>query len=216
MKCIGALFLIMQSQILPGSPKGHLIPGGGQRVIPCCIFSSKSHNELKPKSILEFGLGESTKLAYQYNLANQQAKLTVIEQDENWLNFFSEQIHNIAPNTILLQMSRRTIKGYKVQEYEGLIQAVAGQKFDLINIDGPYGSSRYSRHQIVDLIDNDLIADDFIIILDDYERKGEKQTGLDMRKALKRKNMPFEEGVYSGEKDSLIVCSPKFKFICSL
>lgn len=191
-------------------------PGRWAAGYPLLYILYRIYNDIKPTNILEFGLGESTKLAYQYNQANPQSKLTVIEQDSNWLHFFSEQIHNIAPNTILLDMGKRSVKGYTVQEYTGLIEKISGQKFDLISIDGPYGSNHYSRHQVVDMIENDLVADDFIIILDDYERRGERETGTDIKKTLKRKNKSFEEGVYSGEKDSLIVCSPKYKFLCSL
>lgn len=191
-------------------------PGRWAAGYPMLYILYRIYNDIKPKQILELGLGESTRLAYQYSKYNPASCLTIIEQDINWLKFFSNEIYNIEPNTILIEIEKRSIEGHDVYHYQNLPEKLGSKKFDLINVDGPWGSVNYSRHQIVDLVEKDFLAEKFIILLDDYNRNGEKQTAERLREMLKRKNIPFVEGVYSGMKQTLIICSPSFQFLTSL
>ena len=46
-------------------------------------------NEIRPKRILELGLGQSTKLISQYVWANADVLHTVVENNEAWIRFFT-------------------------------------------------------------------------------------------------------------------------------
>lgn len=51
---------------------------------------------------------------------------------------------------------------------------MSDQKFDLISIDGSWGSEELSRIDIVNHF-SEILKEDFAIILDDYDRIGEQK-----------------------------------------
>lgn len=193
-----------------------LNPGRWAATYPFLYILYRVYNEIKPKNILEFGLGETSKLSYQYREAFPEANLTIVEQDQNWLNFFSTNIHNVVPNTLILELEHKAVNGHQSNVYKGLIDKIAGNRFDLVLVDGPWGSERYSRYQIVDVVENDLLAAEFAIIIDDCQRRGEKETAAKVKEVLKSKNVKFAEGMYSGVKDTMLICSENYKFLASL
>ncbi|WP_221394279.1 hypothetical protein [Dyadobacter sp. NIV53] len=117
--------------------KQSLYPGRWAAGYPFLYILFRVYNDIKPRNILEFGLGETSKLSYQYHEASVGSKLTIIEQDQNWLNFFSNTIHNVVPNTILLNLEYKSIEGFETKVYEGLLQKLNSEKFDFILVDGP-------------------------------------------------------------------------------
>ena len=193
-----------------------LYPGRWAAGYPLLYILFRVYNDIKPKKILEFGLGETSKLSYQYHEAFSESELIIIEQDQNWLNFFSTNIHNVISNTILLDIEYKNIGGFETKTYEGLIQKVSGKKFDFILVDGPWGSEHFSRYQIVEIVENGNLADEFVIIIDDYERKGEQETVAKLKDIFKIKNISFVEETYHGIKSTLLICSENYKFLTSL
>ena len=174
------------------------------------------YDTIKPKNILEFGLGESSRLLYQYHVSNPEIKYKIIEQDNNWLTFFSKSTFDVSSHTILLDIEKRIIHGQEVNLYKGLISSLEKEKFDFVIVDGPWGSSHYSRYQIVELFENNLISEQFVILIDDYERIGEQETVVKLKELLNQKGIKYSEGVYSGIKQTYLICSENFKFITSL
>ena len=94
------------------------------------------------------------------------------------------------------------------------------EKFDLIIIDGPQGfidyppikSSTYSRTNIWNLIPNNL-ADEFIIIIDDYDRIGEQNTIKHVEELLNKENIKFDKCITKGLKTQCIILTEKYKFV---
>ncbi|MFT4154026.1 hypothetical protein [Parafilimonas sp.] len=174
------------------------------------------YNEIKPKNILEFGLGESSKLTCQYNDAFSTSRFCIVEHDALWIDFFSVRVAGIKKHIVLLPIEYTTIDSTEVIRYKNLLDNIGPGKYDMVVIDGPWGSPDYSRYEIIDLVLNDRLAENFIIIMDDYNRTGEKQTIKKLRGILNQKNIPFSEGVYSGIKDVCIICSKAYRFLTSL
>lgn len=191
-------------------------PGRWAAGYPMLYILYRIYNDIKPKNILEFGLGESSKLAYQYIQHQPEALLTIVEQDQNWLDFFSKEIHDISANTLLLPVETQTRYGHQVLQYQNLLETLQQKKFDLMIVDGPFGSKHYSRPQIIDLVQHNLNHASFVIIIDDYEREGERETAAKLRETLSSHNIPFSEGVYAGQKQTLLICSKNFNFLTSL
>lgn len=103
--------------------------------------------------------------------------------------------------------------------YKDLSKIVKDNKFDLIIIDGPNGFFpengqflTYSRSNIWSLIENNL-NDDFIIIMDDYERQGEKNTMHIVMQLLKEKNITYYTFKSIGLKEQFVICSEKYKYV---
>lgn len=191
-------------------------PGRWAAGYPMLYILYRIYNDIKPKSILEFGLGESSKLAYQYLQSQPGVRLTIVEQDQNWLNFFSREVHDISANTIVLPVEKQDRFGFSVNQYKNLPEALSRQTYDCIIVDGPFGSEHYSRFQVVDLVTSKQLSDSFVIILDDYERVGEQETASKLREALIAQKIDYAEGVYAGAKQTLLICSANLKFLTSL
>jgi len=71
-----------------------------------------------------------------------------------------------------------------------------------------------SRIDAVDLIP-DHLAESFVIILDDYNRQGERNTAELFRAALNDADVEFSEGVYRGSKETLLMASNDYAFLTS-
>ena len=107
------------------------------------------------------------------------------------------------------------LKQQRSNFYDKFNETVKG-KFDLYIVDGPFGSDNYSRYDIVLLTEKLTANDEFIIIIDDYDREGEKQTVDELIKMFNQKNINIHKGIYSGVKSVLILASEKYKYIKSL
>jgi len=173
-------------------------------------------NEYKPTSILELGLGESTKFIATYGKHYLELKNhTVVEHDNEWISIF-QQNFQISSFTKILQfdLEEKQINNYSSTSYSGLEKEIT-EKFDLYIIDGPFGSDRFSRHNIVDLAMNFNTEDEFIILMDDCDRKGEMDTVNDLIKILNKKNIKFYTRKYIGLKGQFLIVTEKYKFTTS-
>lgn len=173
-------------------------------------------NDMKPKNIIEFGLGQTSKLLHQYGAYYREAKVLTCEHSSEWIDFFKAEIYDKYPiNINLLELGNRNYHGLETLVYKGLEDVCKGEKFDLIVVDGPYGSDHYSRSQLIDLARENL-TEHFCIIIDDYERKGEQETIDEVMKVLDEKQIPFLRTVYESSKQHCLICSKDLDFLTTL
>ena len=177
-------------------------------------------NDVRPRRILELGLGESTKMTAQYAASREDAVHAVVEHDERWLDFFETQRGAFTSRTevVRLDMVKRAFRDDpEVVVYDRFAAALAGRKYDFVLIDGPIGggAKTYARVDVVDLVP-EILADSFVLVLDDFERKGERNTAALIRAKLQERNIPFCEAIYSGMKDIWLICSADLGFLRSL
>ncbi|UOX34021.1 hypothetical protein LXD69_00565 [Flavobacterium sediminilitoris] len=173
--------------------------------------------EYKPNSIIEFGLGESSKFISKY-IENElkETQHLIIEQSLEWKKIFLERF-NLSENSKvdICEVTQNNIKGFNVNSYSN-IEKYCNQKFDLYIVDGPFGSIKYSRYDIVKMVKNFDVRDEFIIIMDDYDRKGEKETTVDLLELFKEKKIPVHISVYEGKKSVAIISTNKYKYTSSM
>lgn len=170
---------------------------------------------IQPKNILEFGMGQTSKLTTPYVAYKQnKAKLTIVEQDKDWLDYFSKQLpkhENI--DLVYKKITDAIINGTANTKYENLSEITQNNKYDLIVIDGPIaGMDCYPRSNIIDLIPQNL-AEDFIIILDDAERYGEKNTAELIFNKLEEHNIEYYKSYKTSVKTQLVITSPSYRFM---
>ena len=171
--------------------------------------------DVKPKRILELGLGESTKILTQYAMDNPDIEHYVVEHDQNWIDFFCKN-YSPAKNTEIVTLPWG-FKDFKEAEsvriYDGFEERFANGKYDLILVDAPLGGdmTMYSRIDTLSLLPNNL-AESFVIIFDDYQRTAEKNTVKEMLTLLPQ----YKQGNYRGETDVSIICSLDLKFLATL
>lgn len=176
-------------------------------------------NDVHPQNILEFGLGQSSKMIYQYVSFNEDndTNAITVEHDGDWIDFFMKNIqgrYNL--NVSRLQLESVFYKNkFKTYFFSNLRDLIGEKKFDCILIDAPYGTERFSRCQIIDYIPT-CLADNFCIIIDDYNRRGEKDTAMALCAALYQANIPYQATVLYGIKEHYLICSEKWKFLTTI
>lgn len=174
-------------------------------------------NEKEPQAVLEMGLGISSTLISQYfNYSKDNGIHDVIEQDAEWASFYSKK-HKLSnqTNISVVDICEKDYKGIKYNAYENIAPIVSKKRYDLISVDGPWGSEKHSRRDIVDYIP-EILADSYIIIFDDSNRKGEQNTIDEIKRKLDEYNISHVEGTYPGMSDCTIITSPDNRFLCSL
>jgi len=84
-------------------------------------------NDMRPKSILEFGLGQSSKLIQQYaNYFNDVDAITC-EHDTQWINFFNKhQNKDYKMNIVHFEIEEVIYKNKKTLTYKNLINNIGG------------------------------------------------------------------------------------------
>lgn len=136
-------------------------------------------DNVKPQNILEMGMGQTSRLTSQYiAYCNPEATLDIIENDAGWISTYQPQLaqnDNIKVHHRDLEFF--TYDKIECRKYKDLNEVVGNTKYDLIIVDGPFGANQtLPRSNVLDLIKNHNLAEDFIIIFDDTERKGEQNT----------------------------------------
>ena len=191
------------------------IPTGGAATYSFLLILFIILERVRPVNILEFGMGQTSKLTASYaaNL-NKSSKLQIVEQDFDWLEYFKTQIPSAGNISLYKKDIVSTIIDYTANDrYSNLSDITQNTKYDLIIIDGPIaGKDFYSRTNVLDLIPENL-AQDFVIIFDDAERCGEKNTADLIFKKLKENNIVYEAFYKTATKTQLVITSPKYKFL---
>jgi predicted O-methyltransferase YrrM len=173
-------------------------------------------NDVRPKNILEFGLGQSSKMIYQYQESSSDIFALSIEHDPHWIAFFRKHAGmNQNTNIQLVALEEKTRNHSTTLAYKDLVNKLPEGKFDLILLDAPFGSGRYSRSQILDLVP-DFLDKSFVILLDDYNRTGEQETAEELKNLLAKNNIEFVSAVYGGQKQHLIIASVDQAFLTSI
>lgn len=177
-------------------------------------------NDAQPKNILELGLGQTTKITTQYANYFDDVNLSVIEGDQDWIDVFCEKL--VTDENIDIIYRDLEVAKYNDEptlRFKDVSEVLGDKKFDLIIIDGPQGhipgeskNLEYSRTNILELIPNNL-ADDFLILMDDYNRVGERNTMGDVEKLLNDNDMEFFTYTCDALKSQHAVFSEKFRFI---
>ncbi len=173
--------------------------------------------EARPKRILEFGIGESTRFINQFLLRElSNSVLTSIEHDEHWISVVTNR-DNFSDRVKIrhLPLEEKSIFGNIVRSYVTDELFMAGG-YDLIIVDGPNASERYSRFHIVEYAKYLHIEDQFIIMFDDYNRRGERETAEILLSDLTDRGFAVNTKVYDGLKSLLVITSEKYRFVTSL
>lgn len=174
-------------------------------------------SDYKPKKVIEFGLGESSKLVSSY-IQNElpDTEHLIVEQSEDWVDDFTRRFKLSDNSKILfLPLETKEIEGHEVNSYAGLASKVT-EPFDLYLVDGPHGSNRFSRYDIVFLAEQLEPNAQFVIIIDDTNRIGERDTVNALQQVFKKKGIKIYSGDYNGTKNQTVLATEQFKYCISM
>lgn len=201
-----------------------LSPGRWALGYPALYALYRVLEEVQPKSVLELGLGQSTKLTSSYakykSFTGENCEHIVIEHDKEWIQHFSRSFDTKDINIIQLNMgeaafSVQGIGDVRVNVYEGFQEKLQGKKFDFIFIDAPSGSDEYSRIDLINILP-DCLNESFVIFMDDYNRIGEQRSVALITTILNEHHIRYCTGGYGGEKTSLLIVSEDLHFLCTM
>lgn len=178
------------------------------------LYFEQNINRFSAQGILEFGLGESTKFISTFIYAkNPACRHLVLEENEKWKNRYllSNKITS-ASKIEICKLYEELVNGHTTFKYEGLDEKLK-DKFDLYIIDGPIGSKHFSRYDLTNIANSLEPGDEFIIIIDDFQRIGEKETVKVMMEIFDNKTIKVYQIGFSGIKEILVLTTEKYKSI---
>ncbi len=204
-------------------PSKAFSPGRWAAGYPLLYALFRVLSDAAPRSILELGMGQTTRMIAQYAAHHSGCTHRVVEHDEDWIAFFLKNFSLPAQTTLLrMNLARRaaceTPNTCTIPAYEDFGRRLLGQVFDLIVIDGPYGateSGAASRVDVLDLLPG-CLAPSFAILLDDTHRSGEQKTVAIIEAHLTAAGIAHKAATYRGEKDCTLIASADQRFLCSL
>ncbi len=195
-----------------------IYPSGWAVGYPYLYVVFRILNDIRPKSILECGMGQSSRLINQYYKNNNDTAYVIVEHDKDWIDHMKQEI---SCEMINLE-AYMTTKVYAdisqknaVERYKGFKEALAGRTFDFISIDGPHGDAFHDKYSRIDLLDilPDCLEKSFIILFDDCDRKGEQNTCKLICNILKKHNIDHFTKTFTGIKPIKMIASSDYFFL---
>lgn len=176
-------------------------------------------NNIRPKRILELGLGQSTRMIAQYAATFDDVEHIVVEHDPAWIEFFRRDFA-LSERTELVRLDLDMIPfrdAETVRIYKGFQERFAGQQFDFISIDAPLGGDlkQYARIDVLGLLPG-CLGEDWVIMIDDCNRQTEQHTVEEMKKRLWDSGITYQQGIYQGEKCFILLAPEHLGFLTSM
>lgn len=169
-------------------------------------------------SVLDIGMGQTTKMIAQYANYDDKVKHLIIEDNQDWIDFISPSLH-LGSNSEVCRLDYKMVdKGeYEVRVFSDFRERMKDRKFDFISIDAPLGSGMkvYSRIDILEILP-DCLQNSWIIMMDDVDRIGEQNTLKKIKEILQDNKIAFECKEYMGQKKFAILASYNNRFFCTV
>ena len=175
--------------------------------------------EVHPNSVLELGLGQSTRLIGQFAARQPDVEHIVVEHDESWIKFFTDT-NPLGASTRIAKAELITapyLDDDQVVMYKDFEEMMEGKKFNLVSIDAPFGGNakKYARVDLLKIMP-DCLDKSFMIMIDDYNRPGEKETVRKIEEVLNLAGISYSKGMYCGVKETAVITSSDWAFLCTL
>jgi predicted O-methyltransferase YrrM len=124
--------------------------------------------EFADRHVLEIGAGQSTLLLDALARAGRIASVLTVEADAEWAARIGAQVEH--PVTVA-PLRPATVAGIATEVFE----VRPDRRYDIVLVDAPVGTPRHSRWGMLELLEAALGVE-FVVIFDDAERPGERQT----------------------------------------
>lgn len=142
------------------------------------------------------------------------AHLDVCEHNHDWIAVYEPQLVKAANISIRhFELEYFEYNGQTNDKYAGLIEFVDNQKYDFIIVDGPVGGGKnFPRSNILDLIRNNNLSQNFAIIFDDASRPGEKETISHVEEMLSQHHINYSTFKRNGIKHQYVITSESWSY----
>jgi hypothetical protein len=157
--------------------------------------------------VLELGVGKSTSLFQQWAEAHD-AETVHIDDDSDWLQ--STVSDRAGSSAVHAPLTPRRVLDRDIRWYDA--QRPAG-RFDLVLVDGPQAWVRQSRYDRLGVLDwlPDVLADEFVLVIDDASRPGEQMLVRAAEQLLMARDEVVSREMIGGNSQVLIATS-RYRF----
>ena len=157
--------------------------------------------ELPVRRVLELGAGQSTLLLDDL-AADANLEVTTLEHDADWAAHVGARCDRAR--VVRSPLVRREIHGRQAEGYDA--GDAADGPFDVLLVDGPRGRRRHSRRGALEFVERSL-GDEFVIVFDDAERRGELDTIGELLKLLDRRGTDYSTTLVRSVNSQFIVAT---------
>jgi len=137
--------------------------------------------ELGPQNVLDVGAGQTTLLFHQLRKAGLVQSVTTLESEPFWADAIGREVEHPV---ICAELTSQPIAGFATLTYDWA-KVADRAPFDMVICDGPLGVERRSRWGVLSVVP--WLASDFVLIMDDAERDGERETCDELRRQLEHR-----------------------------
>jgi hypothetical protein len=160
--------------------------------------------------VFELGTGQSTLLISKIRAAlHANFEVTSIEHDPAWVRDLEPHVcHRI----VHAPLKPRAIEAHQI-EYCDHPSIAAGPPIDFLIIDGPpvnSGSLRFNRMGCLEIIEK-RVKDDFVIVIDDTERKAKQALARRIRAALQQRGCDYQETGIRAVKTQIVLTGGRLR-----
>ena len=176
---------------------------GGAASFSLLYLLLRTVTELPVRRVVEFGCGQSSLLLD----ALQQLRpieITTLEHDREWAQHIQQQVKYDITCADLVE---RVVRGRRISTYD--TDAGLDTPPDLLLVDGPHASPKYSRWGMLQWVEREL-GEDFLILFDDANRRGEIDTIEETLHLLRAQGRTFRTRFYYSVKWQFVIADGKF------
>ncbi|SRR6056297_364581 len=161
----------------------------------------QDHRSLR---ILELGAGQSTRLLNEF-IGQQVEGVTTLEHDADWAARIGDEVRTAIHHAPL---DKRRFAGHAFAGYD---PSILGEKktFNVLLVDGPRGSRRRSRWTALEFLDQ-CLDEEFVVIFDDAERRGEIQTIARALQMLDARGVRYGVQLTRSVNSQFLIATPGF------
>ncbi|MFC6494900.1 hypothetical protein [Ancylobacter dichloromethanicus] len=162
--------------------------------------------EGRPDRIAELGAGQSSLFLDSLRDVETFSALTV-EHDPAWNGFVSARVRH---ETRCHELEDISFRGQIAKGYPSA--ALDSFDADVLIVDGPIGTARYSRWGAGPIIER-MVGREFVVIFDDAERSGEQETISEVLDMLRENKVEFFIKCIFGYSFQFIIMTQKYKHL---
>jgi len=185
-------------------------PVGGAANYGLLYLITRCFLELPIHNAIEMGAGQSSILLSRLNeRLKKNANITTIEHDARWAENIQTKVNHKVNTADLVS---KTVSGHQINFYGGTYFD-SSILYDFVLVDGPPARNTeqtvFNRLGAIELIENNL-ADSFVVIIDDAERRGEAALVNLIRQKLQESKRVFKETAIMAAKQQAVFVAGSF------
>lgn len=186
-----------------------LYPAGGAAgpLLLYCLI--RALEELPIQRVLELGAGQSTKLLDAWS-RSRKGRFVTFEQDADWAARIAGECDSSSGSVLhlpLVPISTPAGPGHWYAPPPA--GALPEEGFDLLLVDGPVGTRRFSRYGIVEHIP-EWLGEEWGILWDDLDRVGDLESFAALIERLRAAHVVHDHLLLQGDRMIGVVFTPAF------